>query len=694
MIDKNDHRLTAYALGELAEADFPKTEAEICSSDELLAEVEAIRKIAEEVSEIFQAENSLSTPMPVLALGFAPEQPLHDATLACPASGISKQLEYKTSSMKRTNLGYYVVRVSAVVVIVCLIGTAIIIQNISNNKVASNASGVKAVNPASGKEENGIVVAKSDPNSDETISDSYEIETGTPSTESVPHVALESNTLSTDAISAITNDNNNDINGLLLSNNISPKESPALDTPEGVRNARSLEQAQNLNTSLLAGNIAKDNNSNNSQRFVAATNSYNQYLTQNQKTLAEQSYQPNENIETFTAGTSSSGKSESNVLPENMREDSDSNVAAKKEQKPPDSNISNRRTTIVKNSAQAVSKSSKLDTKEQQREAVVLGRSLPTISDSDSAAAISAYELMSRSINDGKLPPSNAIKIGDYVNNFRYNNSLESDQRFVIQTDLIQCPWNAKHLLARVWIKKSADKKTTDKNSDDAVSAKNELTDAEIISEQMDKQVKVAVKFSKNKISGYLPIDKIGVEVLSQNHEAELNTNEKSNSNKDKADNSTMTELCDVDAAIGSKGEVTLLYEVVPSVQAIEQPRSLSPSNLTMPQTPIANPQSKPKPVNVNESSLENHFSSNDYFSVELSNAEMSSGKSNEPTGETQFAAAVALYGLLLQKDGVMENCNWDTVKSLATPNTKNNDQRKEFLKLIEKASKLTPNSR
>ncbi|MDR1478045.1 MAG: radical SAM protein [Planctomycetaceae bacterium] len=31
---------------------------------------------------------------PVWAAGFAPEQPLRDATLACPASGISKQLEY------------------------------------------------------------------------------------------------------------------------------------------------------------------------------------------------------------------------------------------------------------------------------------------------------------------------------------------------------------------------------------------------------------------------------------------------------------------------------------------------------------------------------------------------------------------------------------------------------------------------
>ncbi|MDR1478795.1 MAG: hypothetical protein LBJ00_07625 [Planctomycetaceae bacterium] len=33
-------------------------------------------------------------PKPVWAIGFAPEQPLHVVTLACLASGISKQLEY------------------------------------------------------------------------------------------------------------------------------------------------------------------------------------------------------------------------------------------------------------------------------------------------------------------------------------------------------------------------------------------------------------------------------------------------------------------------------------------------------------------------------------------------------------------------------------------------------------------------
>jgi hypothetical protein len=38
-------------------------------------------------------------PKPVWAVGFALEQPLRDATLACSASGISKQLEYNVCQL-------------------------------------------------------------------------------------------------------------------------------------------------------------------------------------------------------------------------------------------------------------------------------------------------------------------------------------------------------------------------------------------------------------------------------------------------------------------------------------------------------------------------------------------------------------------------------------------------------------------
>ncbi|MDR1479272.1 MAG: DUF3418 domain-containing protein [Planctomycetaceae bacterium] len=55
-----------------------------------------IRKLSATTTE--DNNNNNRIPKPVWAVGFAPEQPLRDATLACSASGISKQLEYNENS--------------------------------------------------------------------------------------------------------------------------------------------------------------------------------------------------------------------------------------------------------------------------------------------------------------------------------------------------------------------------------------------------------------------------------------------------------------------------------------------------------------------------------------------------------------------------------------------------------------------
>jgi hypothetical protein len=50
-------------------------------------------------------ENNEIIPTPVLAIGFALEQPLRDVTLARLASGISKQLEYISRILNMLNFG-------------------------------------------------------------------------------------------------------------------------------------------------------------------------------------------------------------------------------------------------------------------------------------------------------------------------------------------------------------------------------------------------------------------------------------------------------------------------------------------------------------------------------------------------------------------------------------------------------------
>jgi secreted protein with Ig-like and vWFA domain len=59
---------------------------------------------------------------------------------------------------------------------------------------------------------------------------------------------------------------------------------------------------------------------------------------------------------------------------------------------------------------------------------------------------------------------------------------------------------------------------------------------------------------------------------------------------------------------------------------------------------------------------------------------------SKEMSGDSQFAAAAALFGMLLRGSRYCGNGNYDNVLELATPNTKNDQYRKEFIELVKKA--------
>ncbi|MDR0328683.1 MAG: DUF3520 domain-containing protein, partial [Planctomycetaceae bacterium] len=57
--------------------------------------------------------------------------------------------------------------------------------------------------------------------------------------------------------------------------------------------------------------------------------------------------------------------------------------------------------------------------------------------------------------------------------------------------------------------------------------------------------------------------------------------------------------------------------------------------------------------------------------------------------GDSQFASAVALYGMLLRSSRHSGNGTWSTVLELASPNTKDDKYRKEFIDLVKKAKEL-----
>jgi Ca-activated chloride channel family protein len=67
--------------------------------------------------------------------------------------------------------------------------------------------------------------------------------------------------------------------------------------------------------------------------------------------------------------------------------------------------------------------------------------------DVDSAS----YSNVRRFINDGMLPPRDAVRIEEMINYFRYDYAEpEDDHPFSINAELAECPWNYKHKLVQI----------------------------------------------------------------------------------------------------------------------------------------------------------------------------------------------------------------------------------------------------
>jgi Ca-activated chloride channel family protein len=64
------------------------------------------------------------------------------------------------------------------------------------------------------------------------------------------------------------------------------------------------------------------------------------------------------------------------------------------------------------------------------------------------------YANLRRFINDGALPPADAVRIEELVNYFRYDYPAPAgDAPFSVTTELAACPWNPRHQLARIGLK-------------------------------------------------------------------------------------------------------------------------------------------------------------------------------------------------------------------------------------------------
>ena len=60
-----------------------------------------------------------------------------------------------------------------------------------------------------------------------------------------------------------------------------------------------------------------------------------------------------------------------------------------------------------------------------------------------------SYANVRRFLNDGQLPPADAVRIEELINYFRFDYPQpDGDEPFSVTTELAACPWNPKHRLA------------------------------------------------------------------------------------------------------------------------------------------------------------------------------------------------------------------------------------------------------
>jgi len=65
-----------------------------------------------------------------------------------------------------------------------------------------------------------------------------------------------------------------------------------------------------------------------------------------------------------------------------------------------------------------------------------------------------SYSNVRRFLNNGSLPPADAVRVEEMINYFKYNlKSPEGNQPVAIHTELTEAPWNTKHQLLRIALK-------------------------------------------------------------------------------------------------------------------------------------------------------------------------------------------------------------------------------------------------
>src|SRR6266852_286418 len=62
-----------------------------------------------------------------------------------------------------------------------------------------------------------------------------------------------------------------------------------------------------------------------------------------------------------------------------------------------------------------------------------------------------SYSNVRRFLNEGRLPPKDAVRVADFINYFHYDYPQpQGEHPIALQADVAACPWNDEHRLVRI----------------------------------------------------------------------------------------------------------------------------------------------------------------------------------------------------------------------------------------------------
>lgn len=314
-----------------------------------------------------------------------------------------------------------------------------------------------------------------------------------------------------------------------------------------------------------------------------------------------------------------------------------------------------------------------------------------------------AYDRLRDAIRQGRLPSRDEVRIEEYVNHFRYDHSVRATRRgfdntlsrtsgdevagqrrefieptrkkrddenrddhvgqgpLAVHVEVAPCPWKADHLLALLTVSGSASTKRADHES-------------RIVAQD----VKIRINCNPQLVAACRLVG----------YENPFSRDGKTENTESQAVESA-DEPVEVET-LRAGGQVCILYEIVPapvSGNAASAPTGETPMELMSVKLLYAVPGTE-QVVKFDEPVVYTADTTANVAAGVYSGAKIERG-ADRGSDDFRFAAAVALFGMLLRESPHVGDGDWDAAEKLARDAAANRPDRREFLELLHKARDL-----